>query len=908
MFRWLAGGLPPSFETRSKGSLCLNIRWTSPVVAIALCVSAVLSPGLARAASWDSAPPLPAPTGTVVNVSTESQLQSAVKAAVGGTTIVVAPGTYTLTSTLYLNGVNDVTLRGATNNRDDVVLVGRGMTNGDFGAVEFGIWTNGQRITIANLTVRDIYDHAIILNAGAQSPRIFNVHLINTGQQFIKANPDGGGGGVNNGIVEYSVIEYTGSSRDDYTNGVDVHTGSGWIVRHNLFRNIAAPNGALAGPAVLMWNGSRGAIVEGNTFINCQREISMGLTDRTPNDNSGGIVRNNFIYRQAGLLGDAAILVADSAGTQVLHNTILLNGTYPSAIEYRFSATTGGLIANNLSSAGIRARDGAAGTVAANYVNAAASMFVNPANGDLHLVAGATAVINKIAAAPNAPADWDGETRPGDSTVDYGADEFGGGVTAPVTPTPTNQPPTVSLVSPVAGATFTAAATIALTATAADGDGSVSSVSFYSGGTLLGADTSSPYAFSWANVPAGTYALTAVAVDNAGGSTTSAAASVTVGAPGASALPAPWVAGDLGSPATAGSTAYASGAFAVAAGGLDIWNTSDQFRFVYQPLAGDGEVVARVASLSNPDPWAKAGVMIREQLTANSAYAAMVVTAANGAAFQRRAGSGQSATHSPGAAQGAPYWVKLIRAGASIRALQSANGSTWTEIGSDTIPMAATVYVGLAVVAHTSPAAATASFTDVAVTKGATNAPPTVSLTAPANGASYTAPASVTVTATAADADGTVARVDFYSGASLIGSDSSSPYAFTWTGVGAGAYGVAALAVDNAGATATSGTATIAVVGAVTAPTRTLLFTLSADNDTNVTSYKVEIYPVGADPASAAPAAAQHLGKPTGVAGIVTVDIQPLVAPLAAGSYIASVTAVGPGGATRGASSNAFTR
>ena len=259
-------------------------------------------------------------------MSTESQLQSAVRAAVPFTTIVIAPGTYNLTGPLYLNGVNDVTLRGASNNRDDVVLAGKGMTNSE---VEFGIWINGQRITIANLTVRDIYDHAIVLNSGAQSPRIYNVHLINTGQQFIKSNPDGGGGGVNNGIVEYSVIEYATTSRDNYTNGVDVHTGSGWIVRNNLFRNIVAPSGALAGPAVLIWNGSSGAIVEGNTFLNCQREISMGLTERTSDDNSGGIVRNNFIYRDAGLYGDAAILVADSPGTQVLHNTILLNGTYP---------------------------------------------------------------------------------------------------------------------------------------------------------------------------------------------------------------------------------------------------------------------------------------------------------------------------------------------------------------------------------------------------------------------------------------------------------------------------------------------------------------------------------------------------------------------------------------------------
>ncbi len=180
------------------------------------------------------------------------------------------------------------------------------------GGVPFGIWVGGnvRGVTIANLTIRDVYNHPIMLNAGAQSPLIHNVRLVNAGQQFIKANPDGAGGGVDNGIVEYSVIEYETTSRDDYTNGVDVHTGDNWIIRHNLFRNMRAPQGQLAGPAILMWNASTNTLVDGNTFINCQREIALGLIERTPNDHTGGIVRNNFIYRD--VPGDSAIYVADS--------------------------------------------------------------------------------------------------------------------------------------------------------------------------------------------------------------------------------------------------------------------------------------------------------------------------------------------------------------------------------------------------------------------------------------------------------------------------------------------------------------------------------------------------------------------------------------------------------------------
>jgi hypothetical protein len=384
------------------------------------------------------APPLPPPGGTIVNVSTVGQLQQAVAAMASNTTIVLAPGTYRLSSTLYINGTfTNVGIRGATGNRDDVVIVGKGMSAANDGGVPFGIWVGGdvRGVTIADLTIRDVWYHPIILNAGTQSPLIHNVRLVNAGQQFVKSNPDGAGGGVNNGIVEYSIIEYATTSRDDYTNGVDVHTGANWIVRHNLFRNIRAPQGLLAGPAILMWNGSSNSIVDGNTFVNCQREIAMGLIERTPNDHTGGIVRNNFIYRASSVAGDAAILVADSPNTQVLQNSVLISGTYPNAIEYRFANTSGATIANNLLDGLVQARDGAAGSVSGNSGAASAAMFVDPANGDLHLKPTAAAALNKIAAPPaGAPTDWDGQVRPPGAT-DIGADEA---VPLAVPPSPLN--------------------------------------------------------------------------------------------------------------------------------------------------------------------------------------------------------------------------------------------------------------------------------------------------------------------------------------------------------------------------------------------------------------------------------------------------------------------------------------
>jgi hypothetical protein len=303
------------------------------------------------------------------------------------------------------------------------VLVGKGM-NTD-GGVPFGIWVGGnvQGVTVAHLTIRDVYYHPIMLNARAQSPLIHNVRLVNAGQQLLKSNPDGAGGGNDNGIVEYSVFEYDTTSRDDYTNGVDVHTGDNWIIRHNLFRNIRAPQGQLAGPAILMWNNSTNTLVDGNTFINCQREIALGLIERTPNDHSGGIARNNFIYRS--VAGDSGIYVGDSPNTQVLHNSIFLSGTYANAIEYRFAHTTGVVIANNVLDGRVQARDGATGSISGNYTTATPALFVNAAAGDLHLEPTATALLNKIATPlANAALDWDGHPRP-TGTTDIGADEFG---------------------------------------------------------------------------------------------------------------------------------------------------------------------------------------------------------------------------------------------------------------------------------------------------------------------------------------------------------------------------------------------------------------------------------------------------------------------------------------------------
>jgi len=161
-----------------------------------------------------------------------------------------------------------------------------------------------------------------------------------------------------------------------------------------------------------------------------------------------------------------------------------------------------------------------------------------------------------------------------------------------------------------------------------------------------------------------------------------------------------WSNQDIGSVAAAGSAGSASCVWTIDASGGDIWNNTDEFHYVYQALSGNGQIIARVVSVENTDPWAKAGVMIRETLTGPSKHAMMIITPGNGAAFQRRTSTGGASTHTAGGVVTAPYWVKLIRSGNTITGYESTNGSVWTLVGSDTVTMATDVYVGLAVTSH----------------------------------------------------------------------------------------------------------------------------------------------------------------------------------------------------------------
>lgn len=179
-------------------------------------------------------------------------------------------------------------------------------------------------------------------------------------------------------------------------------------------------------------------------------------------------------------------------------------------------------------------------------------------------------------------------------------------------------------------------------------------------------------------------------------------------------LISPWRTADIGKGNVFGDASIAGGTFTLSGSGRDIYNADDHFRFVYRTFTGNVDIRARVTGLTNTHIWAKAGVMIRETLQPNSKHAMALVSPTSGTSFLKRASTGGSttATNAPGAA---PYWLRLVRNGSTFTAYRSPDGQTWTTIGSASVSMTSSVYVGLAVTSHSNNVLCTATMTNVTV-------------------------------------------------------------------------------------------------------------------------------------------------------------------------------------------------
>ena len=287
----------------------------------------------------------------VHNANPDNWVQT-INNAAAGDEIRLADGVYPLQQYAVVLD-KPLTLRSASGNRDDVIIQGQGLS---VNAEALMIMAND--VHIADLTVKNVRDHAISIQETFSRAVIYNVHLKDIGTQHIKSNRGGP-----DSLIACSSIGYTNDTAvGDYTGAIDLHGAVNWTIRDNFIYNIWGDGSKCivdaecgtqffgGGPAILIWNNARDNTIERNTIVESFRAIALGLDTSY----SGGIVRDNFICRtQPGkqgvkkyIEGDAGISLRGADNVSVIGNHILINGRYRGAIELKYSQTI--RIENNL--------------------------------------------------------------------------------------------------------------------------------------------------------------------------------------------------------------------------------------------------------------------------------------------------------------------------------------------------------------------------------------------------------------------------------------------------------------------------------------------------------------------------------------------------------------------------------
>jgi uncharacterized repeat protein (TIGR03806 family) len=186
--------------------------------------------------------------------------------------------------------------------------------------------------------------------------------------------------------------------------------------------------------------------------------------------------------------------------------------------------------------------------------------------------------------------------------------------------------------------------------------------------------------------------------------------------PARPSLPDGWTHQDIGVVGLAGDASFLDGRFNLIASGSDIWDTSDSFQYAYTHLTGDGQIVAHIRSMQYTDPWAKVGIMFREDVSPGSKHALMAVTAGGNSAFQWRPETDKLSHNTDGPSINLPCWVRLTRVGNKFTGEISKDGVTWKHVDTIPIPMNQTIDAGLLLSAHNNSALNSAMFDHVTVT------------------------------------------------------------------------------------------------------------------------------------------------------------------------------------------------
>ena len=360
-------------------------------------------------------------------------------------------------------------------------------------------------------------------------------------------------------------------------------------------------------------------------------------------------------------------------------------------------------------------------------------------------------------------------------------------------------PPTVSITSPANNARFAPPGSITINASASATNATVTKVEFFEGMNKIGEDTSSPYSFAWNNVASGAYQLTAKATASNQLSATSTAVAVIVNSLPVVTLTSP----------TAGQVFSAPGQITIAADASETNGTISKVDFYRGPtLIGTATTAPYKVTWSNV---AQGSYLINAIATDS-----FNVIASSGSINVYVGNPPSVSITSPVDEAILPPSIKTISAAAS-----TPNGSiTKVEFFQGAIKIGEDLTAPFSIQWANSTSGRyqlTAKATDaigLTVTSAPVSVlvglPPIVSLTAPADGQVF-APGNISLSATASDVDGTITQVDFFEGTTLIGTDTTSPYTFTWNGVASGMYSITARATDNAGLRTTSSPSNIVV-------------------------------------------------------------------------------------------------
>jgi YD repeat-containing protein len=365
-------------------------------------------------------------------------------------------------------------------------------------------------------------------------------------------------------------------------------------------------------------------------------------------------------------------------------------------------------------------------------------------------------------------------------------------------------PPSVSLTSPAFNAFFHWPATVTLTADASttNPNGSISKVEFFQNNVKLGEDTTAPYSFVWTGAPAAFYQLKAKATDNLGLTTTSNVVNITVYAPPSVSIQSPAALSVFTAPASITVDANVNDPMndlawvSFSANGAQIGQDSTApFSIEWNNVqAGTYHLVATVMD-GGGSTFDSSVVTI----TVGSAPSVEVRSPEPGSAFTAPASITieADAVSSIGLSK-----VEFFRNGVKLGEDASAPYSfAWANVAAGTYSLTAK--------ATDHNGAATTSY-PVSITVS-NNAPPTAQLTNPAANTTFGQDSQITLGAAAADADGSIAKVEFFAGATKLGEDTTAPYSFVWTGAPVGGHSLKAVATDNLGATGASAAVNINV-------------------------------------------------------------------------------------------------